>query len=726
MRLHLGRARRSRAALIALAVALAPSSAIGAIIADSANDVCSASANPCVVSQQVIIVSGSVLDFGTRALRLQGSGQLDAAGGTGRVRAGSITIQVSGTGIKLNEGTIGGLLTLEAYGTCSGNAAQRCLNDIGCAAAGVCTGGSGDVLLDGKTAGGAEIPSSLVVRAAGDVRISKRVQIEGNTFIADGGSLDVQAGGSVFLDDLVQLNSGGEGTGGEVVLDAGQDLFVSSSIEAQGGDFDGGSIELSAGRDVLIVAPVIADANTGEGFGGSIEVSAGRNIEVTGGTSLNNLFLTTEGHTGYDGNTAFAGDGGFQDYVAGGSISFGRYVKLRANGAAPDGSGDEISLEAVGPVTLAGSIESRTKGALGAGGFVDLSGDDKLTLTSTGMIDVGGGESGGGEAIVFARGDVTIAGLVTASATNSGVGGLIDLESELKLSVSGDIENSGQSFGAAVGLNTLTGCRIDLLAGASIANPAPGGLNLFFVANLLKIFSGASVTAGSGGKNRIQYRDPTVPPVILGTVTPTASKTVNTNLPSCPLCGNFAVNLGETCDDGNVIPGDGCSAECQNEGCIADTPGYPGVALCFDANPCTLDRCDIVAGACLHETSCDDGFVCTLDRVRERQLHPHPARRALRRQQRVHLPVLRRRARLQHRRDIGLVRRQSLLQRNRQPVSVARVARIPATRASASRSASTSATSSRMFAERLSATRARRIPTPAPTTSAAGSAVVCT
>ena len=83
--------------------AVSPGSATAAITADSANDVCSASANPCIVSQQVIIVSGSVLDFGTRALRVQGSGFLDVGGGTARVRAGSITTQVSGTGIKLNE-----------------------------------------------------------------------------------------------------------------------------------------------------------------------------------------------------------------------------------------------------------------------------------------------------------------------------------------------------------------------------------------------------------------------------------------------------------------------------------------------------------------------------------------------------------------------------------------------------------------------------------------------
>lgn len=605
--------RRVGAGVLALFLALVARDASAVIVADHANDVCGPAVNPCVVTQPMVIVNGSVLDFGTRALRVQGSGEIDADGGTGRIRAGSVTVTVSGTGIKLNEGSIGGLLTLEAYGTCSGNAAVRCLNDMACAGVGVCSGGSGDVTLAGRTVGSAEVPSSLIVRAAGDVRIVERILLEGNTFVADGGSVDVQAGGDVVVDEMIVVNSGGEGTGGEISLMAGRDLFVRDGIEAKGGDFDGGTIGLTSGRDILVTAPIDADANTGEGFGGSIEVDAGRNIEVVGGTALNNLFLTTEGHTGFDGNVAFAGDGGFQDWIAEGSIAFGRYVRLRANGAAPDGSGDEIAIAATGPLMISGTVESITKGGLGAGGLIDLSSDDTLQLASTSVVNVGGGESGAGEVVVFARGDVTVGGVIDASATNAGIGGLIELESELKLFVPGDIVNAGAAFGAAVGLNLLSACRIDVLPGGSVSNSASGGRNSFFVADLMKVFSGASVTAGAGGQNRIQYRDAGVPPVTLGTVSPTAIKTVNANLPSCPLCGNGSVNLGETCDDSNVVGGDGCSADCQDEGCIADTPGYPSVALCQDANPCTLDRCDPTTSACVHETSCDDNHACTVD-----------------------------------------------------------------------------------------------------------------
>ncbi len=32
-----------------------------------------------------------------------------------------------------------------------------------------------------------------------------------------------------------------------------------------------------------------------------------------------------------------------------------------------------------------------------------------------------------------------------------------------------------------------------------------------------------------------------------------------------PTCGNGVIDPGETCDDGNATPGDGCSATCQVE-----------------------------------------------------------------------------------------------------------------------------------------------------------------
>ncbi|MFH2018847.1 MAG: DUF4215 domain-containing protein, partial [bacterium] len=41
---------------------------------------------------------------------------------------------------------------------------------------------------------------------------------------------------------------------------------------------------------------------------------------------------------------------------------------------------------------------------------------------------------------------------------------------------------------------------------------------------------------------------------------------VQMSVPSSVVCGNGVVDVGEQCDDGNVISGDGCSATCTTEG----------------------------------------------------------------------------------------------------------------------------------------------------------------
>lgn len=85
-------------------------------------------------------------------------------------------------------------------------------------------------------------------------------------------------------------------------------------------------------------------------------------------------------------------------------------------------------------------------------------------------------------------------------------------------------------------------------------------------------------------------------------------------------CGDATVDAGETCDDGNRVAGDGCSALCDVEPCwtcdalpSVCTPA-DGVA-CDDGDPCTTgDVC--AAGTCAAApvadgTACDDGSACT-------------------------------------------------------------------------------------------------------------------
>ncbi|MDX2165722.1 MAG: hypothetical protein SF182_01605 [Deltaproteobacteria bacterium] len=70
-------------------------------------------------------------------------------------------------------------------------------------------------------------------------------------------------------------------------------------------------------------------------------------------------------------------------------------------------------------------------------------------------------------------------------------------------------------------------------------------------------------------------------------------------------CGDGIVAGWETCDDGNTLDGDCCSAQCDQE---AD--GNP----CSDGDVCTLeDRCQNGICASVGDADCVDGDACTRD-----------------------------------------------------------------------------------------------------------------
>lgn len=94
-------------------------------------------------------------------------------------------------------------------------------------------------------------------------------------------------------------------------------------------------------------------------------------------------------------------------------------------------------------------------------------------------------------------------------------------------------------------------------------------------------------------------------------------------------CGDGALQAGESCDDGNTVGGDCCSAICTFEpiaaacddgslcssGGLCDGGGVCSgvVVVCADANPCTDDACDDAVGCTFtpNAEACDDGNACT-------------------------------------------------------------------------------------------------------------------
>jgi cysteine-rich repeat protein len=76
-----------------------------------------------------------------------------------------------------------------------------------------------------------------------------------------------------------------------------------------------------------------------------------------------------------------------------------------------------------------------------------------------------------------------------------------------------------------------------------------------------------------------------------------ASQPVNCPRPVIPVCGNFVVEAGETCDDGNRQDGDCCSSTCVSDPAGTACPG--------NGDLCTPGVCD-GGGFCLHANACVD------------------------------------------------------------------------------------------------------------------------
>lgn len=733
------RAVRHGARWVALAVSMGILLASGRSLAiDSADDICSPAANPCILSSSVTVDDGSVLDFGSRTFQIQGSGQIDTGIGTTIVKCGKFVVN-TGTSLALKVrgpsgfGTLdGGNLMVDVtrgcstsqstrcvkdsecdFGTCSshvcaldadrlcsnddtcdlgncgatvcardfdrlcsGDAAcdvgpcnlttrrcsqdasvvcfsntqcnfgpcavgsPRCEDDLTTTCAsnsdcnlgscsidvctkkergvyrecsqdsecfdGTCSIGDGSASINGKSRADGIEPGSISIRAAGDIEILQDVNVSSNSAQADGGFFELESGeGAITLGAAVSAYGGGQSQGGEVCMIAADDIVLNALVDVDGGDFDGGFAEFIAGQDLMINANIEASSTLGGGLGGEVDGSADRDLIVASTAKV-----TTNGHTSADN---FGGDGGPQTYFAGRHLVVGSANRFEADGALPDGFGEDVFFESEEDMTIAGTVMARGRGAQGSGGSISTDSGGALHVTSSSVFDVTGGESGGGAVEFFSVGSITFDGFIDGQASRGGTPDAVLFYSDADITTTGDILLNGGPTGTARGDIELEACRVNLNSGTLLSNLGGAGTVTLVGHERANVNAGASVVNATNGTNLIRYRTDDKPPSIQGTATPAFELNLVPSLSGCPICGNNEVEGGESCDDGNQNGGDGCSSNCQDEGCIAETPGYPGVPLCDDGKDCTIDTCNPDTHACEHELSCEDGNECTVD-----------------------------------------------------------------------------------------------------------------
>lgn len=475
-------------ALLAL-VWVAPS------LATTADDLCDAGANPCVVAVSRPVTNLSVIDVGTRELRVDAGGVIDVGIGAMTIRAGRLTIAAGGV-VRANGSSAagGGRLTIQA----------------------------GAVTVLGSIEANGAPGGTITITSPGDVAIAGAgVSARALRVTAVGGTVTI-GGATVSLSGPLLVFGGPEALGGDALVSAAGAVTMTGTIDATGGD--GGSIDVTAGAmngagDVIVAntATLKADATAGGGFGGTLDLTARGDAVASGRVALGGT-LSVIGKTG--GVDYGGGTGGCVTVTADGDITTTDSTVITAVGGGPDGDGGDVDFDSrLGAVTLSGKVDVGTGGAEGGGGAVCVV---ALGVTSIdGVLSARGGDTGGGDisisstaagvqigrdaqlvvdassggdggAICLSGGDggdaatrsIVVEGLLSAvGGANTGAGGTIELTGSgaVRIAATGELRAGGARGGGPGGVITIGvtdgPALVDGPLGAAGGSPdGPGGV----------------------------------------------------------------------------------------------------------------------------------------------------------------------------------------------------------------------------------------------------------
>jgi cysteine-rich repeat protein len=556
---------------------------------------CPSGTGPCTITKDFDVGDGCTLDFGMRAVTVASSGKIGIATGAVTILAGSLTIAPAGTLIGRGGQTPparGGFFTIRTTGAI----------DVQNTAA-----GEGSITVNGYGGGG-----TILLDALGSITVAGRLRASSLTSGADGGTLDLRAGGDFVSGAGSIIEAAGGSAGGLIDITALGRVDLGASVDARGGS--GGLVEIQAEGEA-VVRGVTAQATGDAGTGGCVGIVAATTMQPLGNT------INISGSGSLIGSGG--GDGGFACVES----KFGDLTisgRIHSIGADPDGSGGAIALISRGSISVAAGAEV-SAGAQGSSSFGgELALDAFLDLTNAGLLDIAGG-SGAFCLDLHAGRDITLGGSVDARARadgGTGGAGLIEAGASGKgtLTISGTVNAGGgptllTPCDGQGGSLDFEACNLTVTATGSVLNRGAFGGDITFIAReLLTIQGSVDATRLEGacpeGTNTLTHKSG-VPPVISGVVTPapvldprppcTPSGPPGCLLP-CPACGNGVIEFPETCDTvGTPQSCDGCSLFCQLENCD-------------DANACTTDSCSPALGCrslfLPDGTSCTDGDIC--------------------------------------------------------------------------------------------------------------------
>jgi Dictyostelium (slime mold) repeat/Haemagglutinin repeat len=524
--------------------------------------------DPCVITGTKNADEGITLDFGTRAVVLNGQiniGDLPSGSvGSLTILAGSFGMgsdgQINGAGGSDNAGTV----TIQTTGDIHIDGTRS----------------TGAFRLTGTDAGTVNLTST-----GGSVYGVGKFNLDRDGLLSSGGNLTVSAAGVVLLQGDIIASGGSQGSGGYINISAAGDVTLSGLVNVNGGESGGGELDVTAGGNVTL-GPVQMDGGADSGDAGYCDITANGDILVNG---------AMRGQGADNGESC--GDGACVSFDAGGNVVINQQIDVRGYGL--DCDGGELDIFGVDVHMNADMLFSGT-GTEGGGGSLDVTADG--VITSSGLIAVDGGEGGAGDISYLADGDISLGGTIDGHGRTANSPGvlLIDVDAGGTLSVTGDIYVPGGSASDG-GDVLLSGCTVTIAATTDIdASGLDGEISI--AGNDSITVRGHYTVDPATGTMEIVHGPATSPIDVTGAVFNIPPVyTLDAYLVPCVACASNA-----ECADSNPCTDDICdpSTGCSN---------VPNDALCDDANVCTTDSCDVNLG-CLHPANtlpCDDGDACT-------------------------------------------------------------------------------------------------------------------
>ena len=416
----------------------------------------------------------------------------------------------------------------------------------------------------------------ITVNAAGDIintRTAASITAEGGGPDGDGGEIEFATNvGAIELNGTVEAGSQGpESSGGSITVDAAGRALINGALRAPGGDGGGGEVAASsstANVEVARTATVTVDATSG-GTGGAICIESGV------GAGAGPRAIVIEGNLTAVGG-ANGGAGGSIELDGGDAVRVATTGALRAGGALGGGRGGTVTVSVTdGPALIDGTMIAAGGSPTGLGGLISVDASQRVVLTA---VADARGFGNGGEIGLASTGTIDVRANLLVNST-TGTGGTIEIESEGEAMIAATLNADGVSLpGGRIDAEacTVTLCGLDSPAcpsgGTGIMSAlGPEGRNRTIGRDATVILGTMRATGNDGGRNQLLYNgDDESEPFILGTITPNAELIVSAEVQPCPACGNDNIEPPETCDDGNQLDGDGCSASCQVE---APIPG---------------------------------------------------------------------------------------------------------------------------------------------------------